>query len=114
MARLFLLSVLLAGTTVPAMAQTTAFPGAIDPLAAQRFDMEQIRARTELQGLNASLHAAQTEAARQQLRDVVRNDPVGAARPEPVYVPASSPRCDPRTTSPANPCVVKPRRPAAR
>ena len=104
----------LALVAAPAAAQTSAFPGAVDPLAAQRFEMEQIRARTELQGLNAALHAAQTEAARQQLREAVRNDPVVAAPREPIYVPASSPRCDPRTTSRTNPCVVKPRQPAPR
>ena len=96
-----LLIAALAAVAAPAAAQT------LDPLAAHRLQMEQIRARTELQGLTATVHAAQTGLARQQLQATVRRDPIVAASPPSDYVPASSPRCDPRTVSAKTPCVVE-------
>ena len=94
-----LLIVAIAAVAAPAAAQT------FDPLAVHRFQMEQARVRTELQGLNASVHALQSQASRQQLRPAT---PMVTPVPEPAYVPASSPRCDPRTVTAENPCVVKP------
>jgi hypothetical protein len=76
--------------TLPAAA---AAAQVLDPLAAHRSQMEQVRARTELQGIAASVHSLQTAQARQQFHDVVG---AGRAVPYPAELaqtPASSPRC---------------------
>ena len=90
----------------PAVAQIA------DPMAAHRFQMEQQRARTELQGVTASVHTLQTTQARQQL-----NDLVGSSRPVPypaelAQTPASSPRCVDAQTRRLMPCP--PLKPAAK
>ena len=89
----------------PALAQV------VDPLAAHRSQVEQQRARTELQGVTASVHSLQTSQARQQL-----NALVGAGQPVPypselAQTPASSPRCVDAETRRLVPCP--PQKPAA-
>ena len=90
----------------PALAQIA------DPLVAHRSQIEQQRARTELQGITASVSALQTTQARQQL-----NDLVGGSRPVPypaelAQTPASSPRCVDAQTRRLVPCP--PLKPAAK
>ena len=82
----------------PALAQIA------DPLAAHRSQMEQQRARTELQAITASVHALQTTQARQQLNGLVAGSQPVPYPAEFAQTPASSPRCVDAQTRRLVPC----------